>query len=162
MIAVSHPPKRVISFQTHHLLDPDPVSATNGGSAPFGRHTQRRCSRPSVTGRGQIVPLPKTPVGSRQPRAQEIEACLQGDPTLRAGQPLDAVCDLRQHWPRRSPPTPCPGQAVRALTTNTGGSEAHFSTAPRCSWIPPMGDSMRCFSLRSGSAPILTPEAQRK
>ena len=37
MIAGSHSPKRVIFFQTHHLLDSDPVSATNGGSTSFGR-----------------------------------------------------------------------------------------------------------------------------
>ncbi len=30
MIAGSNTPKRAISFQTHHLQDPDPVSAGNG------------------------------------------------------------------------------------------------------------------------------------
>ena len=34
MIVGSHSPKRVIFFQTHHLLDPDPVSARDRRETP--------------------------------------------------------------------------------------------------------------------------------
>ncbi len=36
MIAVSHPLKRAISFQTHHLETSSPGSARHGGSATAG------------------------------------------------------------------------------------------------------------------------------